>query len=97
MSVSQFSAMSTTRSSSEAFVQYSSLSRFIEFGSRNRRSKKLLLTRTSNFRPLTTTSFCVKNVSSEPKANANVKEPVVEEGLYFSLCSLCCLWYDPSF
>ncbi|KAJ4707354.1 Alpha-1,4 glucan phosphorylase [Melia azedarach] len=79
MSVSQFSAMSTTRSSSEAFVQYSSLSRFIEFGSRNRRSKKLLLTRTLNFRPLTTTSFCVKNVSSEPKANPNVKEPVVEE------------------
>ncbi|GAY52797.1 alpha-glucan phosphorylase 1 [Citrus sinensis] len=76
MAVSQFSSMSTRPS--EALVQCtSSLSRFIEFGSRNRTSKqKLLLIRTFNSRP-PTTSFCIKCVSSQP--SPKIKDRVTEE------------------
>ncbi|KAK1563608.1 hypothetical protein Q3G72_029930 [Acer saccharum] len=72
MAVSQLYATSSTRS--ETFLHYnSSLSRFIQFGSRNR----LFLIRTLNSSRLKTPSFCVRNVSSEPKQKLN--HPVVSE------------------
>ncbi|KAL5741363.1 hypothetical protein ACOSP7_028095 [Xanthoceras sorbifolium] len=65
MAVSQLCAASSTRS--EAILQHSSLSRYIEFGSRNRRSKRLFLIRTLTSSRPKTTLFSVRNVSSEPK------------------------------
>ncbi|KAK0585600.1 hypothetical protein LWI29_031109 [Acer saccharum] len=66
MAVSQLYATSSTRS--ETFLHYNSpLSRFIQFGSRNR----LFLIRTLNSSRLKTPSFCVRNVSSEPKQKLN--------------------------
>lgn len=83
MAVSQFSSMSSR--SSEAFVQCdSSLSRFIGLGSRNRTSKqKLLLIRTFNSRP-PTTSFCIKCVSSQPKPKSKEEGPIYFVYLFIS-------------
>lgn len=80
MAVSQFSA-----SRSETFLHNGSLSRLIRFGSTSRRSK-LSLIRTLKSRPVST-SFSVKNVSSEPMQR--VKDTVAEEGvLLLCLCNV---------
>ncbi|KAJ0098650.1 hypothetical protein Patl1_21807 [Pistacia atlantica] len=73
MAFSQFSATSCPSSSSESFVQYGSLSRFISFGARSGNSKRLLNLRSRRV----ARSFSVKNVSSEP--NAKLKESGVKE------------------
>ncbi|XP_044468172.1 alpha-1,4 glucan phosphorylase L isozyme, chloroplastic/amyloplastic [Mangifera indica] len=70
MAFSQFSTTSCPSSSSESFVQFCSLSRFIGFGARSGNSLKWRSRRV-------TRSFSVKTVSAERKAK--VKESVVKE------------------
>ncbi|KAA8530419.1 hypothetical protein F0562_005128 [Nyssa sinensis] len=82
MATSPFSATSTWPRP-VTFSHCCSISRFIDFSSRNR-SSNLFLIRTSNFGRVKR-SFSVKNVSSEPEQK--LKDPITEEGTPTDLSS----------